>query len=73
MKPTTVGGVRLTEWRVWLNAATFVLATWLAVLFLSSSVLPGLGSEAAAGLGLLASTVLFGIGFALFARDQNRS
>lgn len=73
MKSTTVGGVRLTGWRVWLNAATVVLTTWLAALFLSSSVLPGLGSDAVAILGLIACIVLFGIGFALFARDQKRS
>jgi len=62
----------VTAHETWLTAATLVFAAWLAALFLEASVLPGMGTDAIA-LGLPASVALFGIGFGLFVRDQNRS
>lgn len=62
----------VTAYETWLTAATLGFAAWLAALFLEASVLPGVGTDAIA-LGLPASIVLFGIGFGLFVRAQNRS
>ena len=62
----------VTTHETWLTAATLVLAVWLAVRFLEASILPGLGTDMTV-LGLPASVVLFGVGFGLFVRAQNRS
>jgi hypothetical protein len=63
---------RLVAYETWLTAATLVFASWLAVFFLEASVLPGVGTELIA-VGLPGSIVLFGVGFGLFVRAQNRS
>jgi hypothetical protein len=62
----------VTAHETWLTAATLVFAAWLSVRFLEASVLPGVGTDAVA-VGLPASVVLFGVGFGLFVRAQNRS
>ena len=62
----------MTEYETWLSAATVVFTAWLAVLFLDASLFPGLYSEWIT-IGLPGSVVLFGIGFGLFVRHQNRS
>jgi hypothetical protein len=63
---------RLVAYETWLSAATLVFAVWLALLFLDASVVP-VPSSGVVPLGLPASVVLFGVGFGLFVRRQNRS
>lgn len=63
---------RVSVYETWLIAATLVFAVWLAVRFLEASVLPGVGTDVIV-LGLPASVGLFGVGFGLFVRAQNRS
>ena len=63
---------RVLAYETWITAATLVFTAWLAVLFLDASVVT-VPTTGVVPLGLPASVALFGVGFGLFVRRQNRS
>jgi hypothetical protein len=63
---------RVLAYETWLGAATVVFAVWLAMRFLDASIVT-VPATGVVPLGLPASIALFGVGFGLFVRRQNRS